>query len=250
MSYEHGYFSAVQPGTYSRNLLQDPAGMDEYVYPSEWPPTQRQQGVVYEDQQGGQEAGTHSRSGVPVEPSDPSGSNLWFNPSNVGASGTSFYNQATAFPQSVGTIPMSSTIPYNDGFILPVSNDHNPRRALRIVSGGSIIELDSVLDEENGMTYQNHPTARYLFPNDPEEQDRQDLQHKVFKMYLGGALHRAPVGSARNVLEIATGTGIWAIQYATEHRQHHALPLHPPPFLSLLGVLESFTVHNLWHCSR
>ena len=67
------------------------------------------------------------------------------------------------------------------------------------------------------MTYQDHPTARYLFPNDPEEQDRADLQHKLFRMYSGGSLHRAPVGSPRNVLEIATGTGLWAIQYANEH---------------------------------
>ncbi|KAG8165789.1 hypothetical protein KVR01_004341 [Diaporthe batatas] len=84
-------------------------------------------------------------------------------------------------------------------------------------TGGSIIEPDSVFDEESGRTYQNHPTARYFFPNDPEEQDRADLQHKVFRMYNGGALYRAPVVSPRNVLEIATGTGIWAIQYSWEH---------------------------------
>ncbi|POS68737.1 hypothetical protein DHEL01_v212869 [Diaporthe helianthi] len=76
-----------------------------------------------------------------------------------------------------------------------------------------------VYDDESGRTYQNHPNARYLFPNDPEEQDRADLQHKIFRMYNGGAIYQAPVGTQRTVLEIevATGTDIWAIQYAVEH---------------------------------
>jgi hypothetical protein len=130
-------------------------------------------------------------------------------------------------------MPTQSTTPYYYGYVLTASHGSIPEGALRIVSGGSIIEPDSVFDEESGRTYQNHPTARYLFPNDPEEQDRADLQHKVFRMYNGGALHRAPVGSPRNVLEIATGTGLWAIQYATEHRQYHSLLLQFPVFYVL-----------------
>lgn len=114
-------------------------------------------------------------------------------------------------------MPTQSTTPYYDSHVLPASDEPIPERDLRIVSGGSIIEADSVYDEESGRTYQDHPTARYMFPNDPAEQDRADLQHRICRIYHGGALHRAPVGLPRNVLEIATGTGLWSIQYATEH---------------------------------
>ena len=34
---------------------------------------------------------------------------------------------------------------------------------------------------------------------------------------LGGRLHLAPVTQAHRVLDVGTGTGIWAIDYADEH---------------------------------
>ncbi|KAK7731597.1 hypothetical protein SLS63_005283 [Diaporthe eres] len=138
----------------------------------------------------------------------------WPNPSNFGAPSV---RDPAAYPQPGWTMTTQSATPYYDGHVLPASDDPIPERDLRIVSGGSIIEADSMLDEESGRTYQDHPTARYMFPNDPAEQDRADLQHKICRIYHGGALHRAPVGLPRNVLEIATGTGLWAIQYAAEH---------------------------------
>lgn len=193
--------------------------MDGYIYPSEWLSTQRQRGGQYQGQPEGGEADTYSRGPVPLAPPHPSSaySNLWLNHPNAGAAGTSVRDPAMAYPQPEWTAPTQSTIPYYDSHVLPASNDPIPERALRIVSGGSIIEPDSIHDEESGMTYQDHPTARYLFPNNPEEQDRADRQHKLFRMYSGGPLHRAPVSSPKNVLEIATGTGLWAIQYANEH---------------------------------
>jgi ubiquinone/menaquinone biosynthesis C-methylase UbiE len=41
-----------------------------------------------------------------------------------------------------------------------------------------------------------------------------DLQHHLFVMSLHGALHLAPIKEGlHNVLDIATGTGIWAIEF-------------------------------------
>lgn len=208
--------------------------MDRYMYPSEWLSTQRQRREEYQGQPEGNEAGTHSRSGVPLAPSHPAHGNLWLDPPNVGAPQSSVRGPAMTYPQPGWTLPTQSATRYYNSHVLPASNEPIPERDLRIVSGGSIIEADSIFDEESGRTYHDHPTARYLFPNDPEEQDRADLQHKVFRMYNGGALHRAPVGSPRNVLDVATGTGIWAIQYAAEHREHK-----PSPKVSrLLGGFE------------
>jgi hypothetical protein len=41
-----------------------------------------------------------------------------------------------------------------------------------------------------------------------------DIQHQLFVLTLHGKLHLAPLGPGiHNVLDIATGTGIWAIDF-------------------------------------
>jgi SAM-dependent methyltransferase len=44
-----------------------------------------------------------------------------------------------------------------------------------------------------------------------------DLQHHLFRMTMDGSLYAAPVMTPHHVLDIATGTGIWAIEFAQEH---------------------------------
>lgn len=57
-------------------------------------------------------------------------------------------------------------------------------------------------------------------PNDDLEQDRLDLLHHIFRLLLGGALYRAPIADGRlpprRILDVGTGTGIWAIEMADE----------------------------------
>jgi ubiquinone/menaquinone biosynthesis C-methylase UbiE len=45
------------------------------------------------------------------------------------------------------------------------------------------------------------------------EQDRLDFQHTALTILIGDKLGLAPVDSPEHVLDIATGTGIWAIEY-------------------------------------
>lgn len=56
-----------------------------------------------------------------------------------------------------------------------------------------------------------------MLPNDEVEQERLDLQHHSFKLYLDGRLHLAPVVYPRRVMDLGTGTGIWAIEFAQEY---------------------------------
>lgn len=71
--------------------------------------------------------------------------------------------------------------------------------------------------EENGRTFHKYRQGKYWMPNDAVEQERLDLQHSVFTMRFGGELGLAPVVNPQSVLDIGTGTGIWAIEYELRH---------------------------------
>ncbi|RDW66668.1 methyltransferase-containing protein [Coleophoma crateriformis] len=66
---------------------------------------------------------------------------------------------------------------------------------------------------ENGRRYHRFREGSYNFPNDDLEQDREDLKHAMMMHLLHGRYHYAPIGPhPGNVLDIGTGTGIWAIE--------------------------------------
>ena len=51
-----------------------------------------------------------------------------------------------------------------------------------------------------------------MLPNDDREQDRLDILHHVFRLTLGGALCRTKLDNPQKILDVGTGTGIWAIE--------------------------------------
>ncbi|KAL3422374.1 methyltransferase [Phlyctema vagabunda] len=71
---------------------------------------------------------------------------------------------------------------------------------------------------ENGRRYHAYREGEYVLPNDEKEQDRMDLHHHVFRLSLGGLLYRSPLPKTpQRVLDLGTGTGIWAVEFADEH---------------------------------
>lgn len=77
----------------------------------------------------------------------------------------------------------------------------------------------SILDHvhENGRRYHRYRQGGYLFPNDEAEQDRLDMLHHIFLLVLEGKLYKAPLPrSPRCILDIGTGTGLWALDVADD----------------------------------
>ncbi|KAL6401347.1 hypothetical protein AUP68_15216 [Ilyonectria robusta] len=71
---------------------------------------------------------------------------------------------------------------------------------------------------ENGRRYHAFREGTYPVPNDEQEQDRMDMVHHIFSLLLGGKLYLAPIGdNVQRVLDLGTGTGIWAMDFADEH---------------------------------
>ncbi|KAM0553242.1 hypothetical protein ACHAPJ_007531 [Fusarium lateritium] len=75
--------------------------------------------------------------------------------------------------------------------------------------------------QENGRTYHRYKDGKYNLPNDDIEKQRLDLQHNLFILMLNNRLGLAPPNDpgakVKRVLDVGTGTGIWAIDYADEH---------------------------------
>ncbi|KAL7273598.1 hypothetical protein RUND412_003523 [Rhizina undulata] len=70
---------------------------------------------------------------------------------------------------------------------------------------------------ENGRRFHGYKAGRYILPNDEIEQDRLDLGHHCYLLALHGELFACPVGkqsAPKRILDVGTGTGIWAIDIA------------------------------------
>ncbi|KAI9051879.1 hypothetical protein LZ554_004135 [Drepanopeziza brunnea f. sp. 'monogermtubi'] len=113
---------------------------------------------------------------------------------------------------------------------------------------------------ENGRSYHQYKDGEYAYPNDELEKDRLgisfvnswgsfialtklDLQHHLFKLMMDQRLFLAPIKKdPQHVLDIGTGTGLWAIEFADDHPSAKVLgtdlsPIQPdfvPPNLSFM----------------
>ncbi|KAK2041972.1 methyltransferase [Colletotrichum somersetense] len=74
---------------------------------------------------------------------------------------------------------------------------------------------------ENGRTYHSYKEGKYVVPNDEQEIDRLDLQHNLWLRTLDGRMGNAPPAepgsSVGRVLDVGTGSGIWAVDFGDEH---------------------------------
>ncbi|KAF2230062.1 S-adenosyl-L-methionine-dependent methyltransferase [Viridothelium virens] len=107
--------------------------------------------------------------------------------------------------------------------------------------------LSSILSEaedyywDNGRRYHAHGGGRYLLPNDETELDREDMKHHEMMLLTSGRLHFSPLPpDPQKILDLGTGTGIWAMEIADQYPSAEVIgtdisPVQPkwvPPNLS------------------
>ncbi|ERF76624.1 hypothetical protein EPUS_04444 [Endocarpon pusillum Z07020] len=102
----------------------------------------------------------------------------------------------------------------------------------------------SVMDfpEIEGRRYHAYRQGRYALPNDEEENERLDIHHALIYTAMEGRLFYAPIGqSPQRVLDIATGTGIWAMDFADEFPSAEVLGNDLSPTQPTLFVHQSLS---------
>ncbi|KAI5787939.1 S-adenosyl-L-methionine-dependent methyltransferase [Pyronema domesticum] len=81
--------------------------------------------------------------------------------------------------------------------------------------------LSSSINEyifENGRRYHSYfGVDKNLMPTDEKEQDRLDLHHEIMLRLLDGKITLAPLDHPQKILDLGTGTGIWAIDAADNY---------------------------------
>ncbi|KAI1396891.1 S-adenosyl-L-methionine-dependent methyltransferase [Hypoxylon fuscum] len=71
----------------------------------------------------------------------------------------------------------------------------------------------------------------YFLPHDKQEQERNNLQHEISVEVHDGELYLSPVVNPRRVLDVGTGTGIWAVEFARRNQNSDVIgiDLNPVP---------------------
>ena len=73
---------------------------------------------------------------------------------------------------------------------------------------------------EHGRRYHAYHDGEHPLQTDEAEQDRMDLFHHIWRMMLvGKLLHVSLNCPSRRILDVGTGTGIWAIEIVEEYPQ-------------------------------
>ncbi|ORY70306.1 S-adenosyl-L-methionine-dependent methyltransferase [Pseudomassariella vexata] len=71
---------------------------------------------------------------------------------------------------------------------------------------------------QNGRRYHKYRHGRYPIPNDETEQNREDMLHAMMLEVTNGKLFFAPIGDyPQKILDLGTGTGIWAIEMGDKY---------------------------------
>ena len=80
----------------------------------------------------------------------------------------------------------------------------------------------------HGRTYHAYRSGRYFLPNDESESERLDIIYVLARKLMDNKLYLAPLvydggGDEFSVLDLATGNGLWAMDFADTHEKAQVL---------------------------
>lgn len=81
---------------------------------------------------------------------------------------------------------------------------------------------------EHGRRYHAYKEGSYLYPNDEQALNQMDIEHHNQNLLLG-RLHLSPLENPLEVLDLGTGTGIWAIDMADTYPDANVLGIDLSP---------------------
>ncbi|KAF2766273.1 S-adenosyl-L-methionine-dependent methyltransferase [Teratosphaeria nubilosa] len=89
----------------------------------------------------------------------------------------------------------------------------------------------SIFDYEHefGRSYHSFRRGKYVIPNDEREQDRMDIHYHALRLTLENKHFIAPIESPTGILDVGTGTGIWAMDVADDFPGAHVVGIDLSP---------------------
>ncbi|KAH0491828.1 hypothetical protein TgHK011_003236 [Trichoderma gracile] len=82
----------------------------------------------------------------------------------------------------------------------------------------------------NGRRYHRYRHGRYPIPNDEAEQNREDMLHTMMLEATDGKLFYASIGDyPQKILDLGTGTGLWAIEMGDKYPSAEVLGIDLSP---------------------
>jgi ubiquinone/menaquinone biosynthesis C-methylase UbiE len=111
---------------------------------------------------------------------------------------------------------------------------------------------------EHGRRYHAFKENQYWLPNDDLEIERLDIQHHCWRLSLAGKLYLSPLPTdVHHVIDIGTGGGQWAIEFAESHPSAKVIgtdlsPIQPkrtPPNCTWLvsNAEQDWVYHDKFH---
>ncbi|KAF6805691.1 hypothetical protein CSOJ01_09336 [Colletotrichum sojae] len=169
-------------------------------------------------------------------------------PAEPTAATTSPIPPANAISQELGNAADADTADNNPAVLVAeqLSDDESVRGESLASSTTSVASWVRDFRIENGRTYHKfkdgskchggfftpcqtgvNKDAEYYMPNDERENERLDVQHNMWLLTFDNRLGTAPPNDVDakvgRVLDVGTGTGIWAMEFGEEHPEAEVL---------------------------
>lgn len=101
----------------------------------------------------------------------------------------------------------TAPIPIDQSYADGCSDDD----ALSLSSSRSLASIITRYRYENGRRYHAYRDGLYFMPNDDKHAEYEMLVHHLWLLTMNDQLYLAPVEQPLRVLDVGTGTGLWAM---------------------------------------